>query len=103
MRFDIGGMHVTVQGVQRVYLLGQTHIGAVVDDDSGQYVLGPYVEGHAMDSPLDVVRHTTPTHGAEPHVPTFSSISEEDYATVKTVLGGLALRLGYPFRHGVNT
>ena len=104
MRLDVEDVHVTLQGVRRIYLHGQAHIGAVVDDETGHYVLGPVVQDRIRESPVEAHRLAVPGPGTLPaSVPTYTSMTDEDFDYVMAVLGRVAAQLRLPLRRGIDS
>lgn len=103
MQIDVDDVYVTLQGVQRIYLHGEAHIGAVISDDTGHYVLGPLVQDRIKESPAVSLKYAMPGPGTQPAgVPTYTSMTDEDFEYVMTVLGKLADQLHLVVRRGID-
>lgn len=98
VQIDGDAVPVTVLGARKILLLGEAHIGAVIDDESGSYVVGPLVHDRA-GFPLDDSLYYAIGAGRGP-IPIFDSMPDGDYNNIHRVLEAVAAELGLEVRRG---
>lgn len=99
MRISISqdDLSVALVGARKI-MLEDAHIGAVIDDESGAFVVGPLVLDRMLDFPMGDAGYFM-GRGRGP-IPQFDSLDDEVYEAMLSVVQSVADELGLELLRG---